>query len=80
MSLKVCLLLMLITVSMLTHEIVAQKSAHCQSPIDKGSCRAVMKRYAYNPAMNQCEQFMYGGCGGNENNFKTEQECEETCV
>ena len=26
-----------------------------------------------------CKQFMYSGCGGNKNNFKTIQECVDMC-
>ena len=29
---------------------------------------------------NNCESFNFGGCGGNENNFETEEECRNTCV
>lgn len=27
----------------------------------------------------QCEKFVYGGCGGNENNYNTLEECELAC-
>ena len=27
----------------------------------------------------ECVEFSYGGCGGNENNFETQQACEATC-
>ena len=26
-----------------------------------------------------CEEFIYGGCGGNENNFETLEECNQQC-
>uniref|UniRef100_A0A670Z337 BPTI/Kunitz inhibitor domain-containing protein n=1 Tax=Pseudonaja textilis TaxID=8673 RepID=A0A670Z337_PSETE len=26
------------------------------------------------------QKFLYGGCGGNANNFKTIKECESTCA
>uniref|UniRef100_A0A8C7WRZ5 BPTI/Kunitz inhibitor domain-containing protein n=1 Tax=Oryzias sinensis TaxID=183150 RepID=A0A8C7WRZ5_9TELE len=37
------------------------------------------ERYFYNFKKGRCEIFIYGGCGGNQNNFKTEQECLRRC-
>lgn len=51
----------------------------CELPSVVGPCRAAMSRYAYNTATGQCETFLYGGCRGNGNNFKTLEECQETC-
>ncbi|XP_067000204.2 kappaPI-actitoxin-Avd3c [Anabrus simplex] len=52
----------------------------CLLPYDVGPCRAGMPRYYYNAATNICERFTYGGCRGNENNFRTPKECVETCM
>ncbi|KAL7643489.1 UNVERIFIED_CONTAM: hypothetical protein RMT77_005471 [Armadillidium vulgare] len=51
----------------------------CQQPIDGGSCFALHKRFAFNSQEGLCEEFDYGGCGGNENNFEIEEECKNTC-
>ncbi|XP_032690205.1 kappaPI-actitoxin-Avd3c-like [Odontomachus brunneus] len=80
MCLKTSLLLMLIIVSILTLEIVAQEPEACQLPIVQGPCRAHAMRYAYMSSTNNCEQFVYGGCRGNRNNFPTKEDCEKSCV
>ena len=41
---------------------------------------AYMERYAYRPASGSCEQFVYGGCGGNGNRYGSREECEERCA
>jgi len=51
----------------------------CTSEPDSGNCMAYFERFAYRPASGACEQFVYGGCGGNGNRFKTKEECETHC-
>uniref|UniRef100_A0A6J0TX03 Fused toxin protein-like isoform X1 n=1 Tax=Pogona vitticeps TaxID=103695 RepID=A0A6J0TX03_9SAUR len=51
----------------------------CLLPKVVGKCLAYMPRYYYNPETKKCEKFIYGGCGGNENNFETWKECHYTC-
>jgi hypothetical protein len=38
-----------------------------------------MPRYFYNAEKGACEQFYYGGCGGNENRFNELADCTSTC-
>lgn len=38
-----------------------------------------MRRFFYNATSGQCEMFTYGGCGGNDNNFRTVADCRATC-
>ncbi|UJR09900.1 hypothetical protein I4U23_014122 [Adineta vaga] len=46
----------------------------------KGPCRSGMRRFSYNKETKSCEQFVYGGCKGTRNNFKTKQQClSSTC-
>nr|XP_016852536.1 PREDICTED: protease inhibitor 4 isoform X2 [Anolis carolinensis] len=52
----------------------------CHLPPDPGPCKAYMPRYFYNPKSNKCEEFIYGGCRGNKNNFETFKSCHYTCV
>jgi len=51
-------------------------SAICNLPSDTGICRGYFPRFFYNMMSKQCETFIYGGCGGNANNFRTKIECE----
>lgn len=43
-------------------------------------CLAAFYRYFFNKDTGTCEEFFYGGCGGNENNFLTREDCEQTCL
>ena len=51
----------------------------CTLAPEHGLCMAVFVRYYYNVVTQTCQKFQYGGCGGNENNFDTQQECEDKC-
>nr|XP_004656398.2 tissue factor pathway inhibitor 2 [Jaculus jaculus] len=51
----------------------------CLLPRDVGPCKALLPRYYYDRYLQKCRPFMYGGCRGNPNNFKTPGSCEEAC-
>jgi hypothetical protein len=62
--------------------ITQQKSgrpAFCSEKPDPGFCRAYFEMYHYDPETDSCKMFVYGGCDGNENKFKSMEDCEETC-
>eukprot|EP01025_Chloroclados_australasicus_P016729 TRINITY_DN1850_c0_g1_i1.p3 TRINITY_DN1850_c0_g1~~TRINITY_DN1850_c0_g1_i1.p3 ORF type:complete len:208 (-),score=29.95 TRINITY_DN1850_c0_g1_i1:381-965(-) len=51
----------------------------CLLPADQGVCTAIFLRYYFDAETNQCEEFDYGGCEGNENKFQTKEECQGVC-
>ena len=54
--------------------------SRCNLSLDQGTCRDYIIRWYYDKQANACAQFWYGGCGGNDNRYETEDECKETCV
>ena len=52
----------------------------CMLPKEVGRCKAAFKKFYFNFDKAKCEEFTYGGCGGNANNFNTLDECRQACV
>ncbi|XP_064014232.1 tissue factor pathway inhibitor isoform X2 [Pogoniulus pusillus] len=64
---------------MMTAKIKKEKPSFCFHEKDPGVCRGYFSRYFYNKETKSCEVFKYGGCFGNQNNFKSLEECQTTC-
>ncbi|XP_065606744.1 tissue factor pathway inhibitor isoform X1 [Cyrtonyx montezumae] len=60
-------------------KIKREKPNFCYHEKDPGICRGFFSRYFYNKETKICEIFKYGGCLGNQNNFKSLEECQTTC-
>jgi len=58
-----------------------QKVKRCDQPNGvKGRCEAWIPMWTFHKNSNKCEKFIFGGCEGNYNRFKTKAECEEECA
>ncbi|XP_077489598.1 uncharacterized protein LOC144100566 isoform X2 [Amblyomma americanum] len=51
----------------------------CSLDFDSGPCFSSKPMYYYRKDSKKCEMFVYGGCGGNKNRFKTRKACQEAC-
>ncbi|XP_018562161.1 uncharacterized protein LOC108904193 [Anoplophora glabripennis] len=52
----------------------------CSLPKVSGTCTNYELQYYFSINSGQCSPFWYGGCGGNENRFKTQEECDKICI
>uniref|UniRef100_A0A8C6UKG3 Serine peptidase inhibitor, Kunitz type 1 a n=1 Tax=Neogobius melanostomus TaxID=47308 RepID=A0A8C6UKG3_9GOBI len=56
-----------------------EKKVRCTEQPKTGNCRDTITRWYYYPQEQRCLRFNYGGCGGNENNFVSEEQCMKMC-
>ena len=52
----------------------------CAPSPDRGTCLGHLSMWYYDKKKNQCSQFIYSGCKGNENKFFRKQDCIDTCI
>lgn len=50
--------------------------------METGNCSDVdsVRRWFYDDSRGQCVSFIYTGCGGNQNNFRTFESCIDFCI
>lgn len=51
----------------------------CLQPALTGECHNYTERWYYDALEGHCKQFYYGNCGGNHNNFRSREECQQRC-
>ncbi|XP_042296654.1 kunitz-type protease inhibitor 2 [Sceloporus undulatus] len=52
---------------------------YCAAPRTVGPCRAAFPRWYFDIETQACKAFIYGGCGGNKNNYISEDHCLSQC-
>ncbi|TRY92465.1 hypothetical protein DNTS_028172 [Danionella cerebrum] len=65
-----------VSVLVLTPE---QSLHHCLVPKKEGPCRGSFPRWHYNAVTEKCEEFKFGGCKPNKNNYLALNECQNAC-
>ncbi|KAG7233565.1 hypothetical protein INR49_006840 [Caranx melampygus] len=65
-----------VTVLVLSPEL---SSLYCLAPVKVGPCRAAFPRWRYEATTGDCEQFVFGGCKQNHNNYLSHKECVSAC-
>ncbi|KAM9318379.1 uncharacterized protein KZ484_022661 isoform 2-T2 [Pholidichthys leucotaenia] len=75
-----CLLLLLCQLKPSTGDQDSDDYNRCTAAPDPGFCRAAFPMYYYDTKTDSCENFIYGGCGGNDNRYNTLEECKSSCI
>lgn len=51
----------------------------CLQPALTGECHNYTERWYYDAMEGHCKPFYYGNCGGNHNNFRSREACQQRC-
>ncbi|KAM9486947.1 tissue factor pathway inhibitor a isoform 2-T2 [Clarias gariepinus] len=87
-SLHSCCLTVLFVCLGFCHSVIKEGVQHplkifhqnCALKKDEGPCKAIIPKFYFDIETGKCEEFEYGGCQGNENNFQSKEECETFCL
>ncbi|XP_065311349.1 amblin-like [Dermacentor albipictus] len=52
----------------------------CFKEPEAGRCRAYQPTWYFDTKFSSCRMFIYGGCGGNDNQFPSEKKCQSVCL
>ncbi|XP_037136692.1 amyloid-beta A4 protein-like isoform X1 [Syngnathus acus] len=67
------------TTTTTTESIEEVVRAACWARADSGPCHDMLERWYFIPEKALCAPFLFGGCGGNRNNFDSEEYCLAVC-
>jgi len=48
--------------------------------VDVGQCDDNVLAWYFDHSSEQCRNFTYSGCGGNDNRYETEEKCVSQCM
>ncbi|CAG5927553.1 unnamed protein product [Menidia menidia] len=54
-------------------------TGRCLEPMSEGACSDYVLLWYFHGQSGECRPFVYGGCGGNQNQFSSRQECLSWC-
>ena len=55
-------------------------SDRCSLEQSRGPCGNYTLKWYFDSQTSMCNMFWYGSCGGNDNRFDSEEECENNCL
>ncbi|XP_041090588.1 kunitz-type protease inhibitor 1-like [Polyodon spathula] len=58
----------------------AEYKDYCLAQVEVGPCRAAFRSWYYDPTVQDCLPFVFGGCGGNRNRYSSAQDCLSHCA
>ncbi|KAJ4924911.1 hypothetical protein JOQ06_003860 [Pogonophryne albipinna] len=59
--------------------LLPNNTERCLEPMSEGACSEFVLLWYFHPRSGECRPFVYGGCGGNTNQFSSRQECQSWC-
>uniref|UniRef100_A0A1I7Z2F4 ADAM_spacer1 domain-containing protein n=1 Tax=Steinernema glaseri TaxID=37863 RepID=A0A1I7Z2F4_9BILA len=59
--------------------VVSADEQLCRLTVDAGNCGNFSEAYYFDFFSGRCHRFVFSGCGGNQNRFRSPQECEARC-
>ncbi|XP_023174642.2 male accessory gland serine protease inhibitor [Drosophila hydei] len=71
---------LLLLCALMSSALATLKNPVCGEEFAKiGTCRALQPMWSYRLDTNECVNFNYSGCHGNNNLFESQSLCEKTC-
>ncbi|XP_022252622.1 papilin-like [Limulus polyphemus] len=63
-----------------TKPVIKGNADVCSLSVDPGTCSQSLPRWFFDPKSQQCLPFVYSGCKGNKNRFKSYEFCMKFCT